>query len=717
MRRRTVLPLTCLLALAAIAIAQEPAGPAVSPGTAAADSLAAAAGDTTAARDPYAAMADSLKAAGNDPDLVDRHIAKLRKAGTLPAAAGLDTLSSAWFRDCTNRPEAGIKADVTKVSYFGSLANSVLAASGGKITDTYRWGWDTYRRQVKTVETRSALAAYDSGELLPFTLTLQASVDWANDLTTNTGGSTNQNKRETRRGGFSIGKSGVATGRVTHSIRAGGYVNDFRSINQQQRNDTNEGEVSAAVRSKLAIAEGLSCAARLYGIKRDGDSNLAGFASPSSTSGDTLGADAYYVRRVATGQITLSQSAFDRRYLDYRRNSNGLIDTTNLPEGASKVIRELEEQDAWSLRWDNILQLGWARVSSKFEHKFAKQQYDLSLVGRKDRSEDLMDLVVAVPAGRDSFAVAYKYQWNWDDQQFADATSSRGRQYLKSRDLAFDWFHTLSRDTELSGRYHAELTQDIAENQFNENDRDRLTQDLRLRLDSDWRRGFSTSLLAEYQVIDDVAIRNTRSVNNNTKRTYEVAPSYSVALRPGLQFSQVFRMYIQYQDYDFADLPASNKDDTYNKRGILGTTVRWSPSERLEAVVKHDFSQKYNGTRTSKDSAGNTFYRRDQDQAINRIELGLSWTAIAWTKDQTLKIQTATYRTKDEVTRFGTPSRVTSNYSGELWIGAVINRSLGPPGGAVNLNARVKRYLAYGPNVTDTSDDYWEADVLASWAF
>ena len=63
--------------------------------------------------------------------------------------------------------------------------------------------------------------------------------------------------------------------------------------------------------------------------------------------------------------------------------------------------------------------------------------------------------------------------------------------------------------------------------------------------------------------------------------------------------------------------------------------------------------------------------------------------------------------------------RVVTAYEagGELWIGAVVKHSWGPKDRPLKIDASVRRYLAYGPNVTDTSDDYWRADVLMSWTF
>jgi hypothetical protein len=546
---------------------------------------------------------------------------------------------------------------------------------------------------------------------------VMASLDWTEDITTNTAGSTNINQREFRRAGVTAAKPRLQTGPVRHNLNAGWFANEQQAINQQQRSDFSEGEFSGAARSGVTVTEGLTLATRLYGIKRDGESTLAGLLSPSSTTGDTLGVGAYYQRNLVQGRLTLTRSNFNRRYLDYRRNSNGLIDTVNIPEGADKIVRELEARDALNLLWDNTLKRGRYQLTARLEHSADRQDYAFSGVGERERSRDNMALRLLAPVGRDSFVVAYRYEWSWDDQRFAGATSSRGRQYRKSREFSLDWFRKIFKRTTLSGRYRTELSQDIAQNMFNENDRDRLAEDARLRLEARWPQRFTATLLTEYQRVDDISIRASRSANNNARRTYEVAPSYRYFFGPRLEFAQIFRMYIQYQDHAFAHLPEVNKNDTFNKRGNVATSVNWKPNDRVGVVIKHDYNQRYNGTRTASDAAGNVLYRRDQQQTINRIELGLNWTAVEWTRSESLKFQTATYRTLDSVERFGTTSSVTDRYSGELWLGATLNRKWGPPSRPLSLDARVRRYLAYGPNVTETSSDYWEADVKLRWTF
>ena len=666
-----------------------------------------------------AAMVDSLLAEGVPETIAQREVNRRKvrwereaRATAVAASGG----GAPLFSGCTNTPEAGVMANVTKVNYFGRLKNSVQVRGGGEITDNYGYGYDTYRRQDKTVETRSADGTYTSGELLPFTLRLEGSINWSEDITTNSGGNTNINRQEQRRAGASASRAGIVTGPTTHTLQAGWFYNEQNAINQGQLNNFNEGEYSGGWRTSTEVLEGVRVGTVVYGIKRDGESLLADFESPSSTTGDTLGAALGYDRLGLRGRVSFDRASFDRRYLDYRRNSNGLIDTTGLEDGVSKVVRELEEQDSVQLDWTNATRLLGINLSASLAHTYDEQRYAQSGVGRKERLRDTMNLKSSFSVGADSFAVAYNYEWSWDDQQFANAVAPRGRQYKKSREITLDWQRDLFRNTRISGRYRTQLVQDIAEDEHNENDRDRLVEEGRLKLDASWSNRFTASLLTEYQRIEDISIRGTRSANNNAKRTFEVSPSYTYIFHENLQFSQTFRMYIQYQDYDFVGFEGVNKEDTYNKRGNLSTTVRWNPTDRLELDIKHDYNQKYNGTRTARDAAGNALYRRDQDQTINRIELAMVYAVVEWSQTESLKLEAATYRTRDLIERYGATINATERYSGELWVGAVVNRTFGSER-PFTVKGRVKRNLAYGPNVTDTSDDYWDADVLVSWRF
>jgi len=675
-----------------------------------------------------AAEADSLATADADSAAADQlSELELRELGLRQRQSGQgeqggaaepDT-SGGIFSNCRNAPEAGVKANVTRINYFARLSNTVDAAGGGTLSDSYSYSYDSYRRQERTVENRSANVNYASGggqdayQLLPVILRLEASTSWSEDINVNSAGSRNVKRSESRRAGLTASRSSLATGPLVQNLTAGWYYNNTVGLNLGVENEQTNTEMSGAVRTGFPLATGLTLATRLYGTQRTGDNALAGIDSPTETQGDTLGVGGYYNGRRLTGKIVFSQADFDRSYLDYRRDANGLVDTTNLAEGVEKIVSELEEKDAWEVSWDNKFNLGRVTFDSRLSHKYDKQQYNQSLVGAKERTDDSVNLTLAFPVGRDSLVFTYKYRWAWDDQQFLNATSSRGRQYKKSRDFTVDWTRRLFRNTDLKGRYRVELSQDIAENQFNENDRDRLTEEGSLELESRLTRGFFASLEGSYLRKDDIAIRSTLSANNNVKRSYEVSPQYRWTISDRVELQQNFRMYIQYQDYVFDALESVRKEDTFNKRGNLASKVTYKPTERVEVIVKHDLNRKFNGTRVATDLAGRESYIRDSEQTISRIELGFTWEVA-----DGISLQTASFRTEDENERFsGSTSSTTTNRSGELWVGTVIDRSWGPQRNPLSFKGRIKRFLAYGPNVTDTSNDYWEADVLLKWSF
>lgn len=676
------------------------------------------------------APADSLAAAGGDTTAVDGTAAALRmrearlrasraERSEAETAASDSTGGEALFYGLQNNPEAGVKANVTKVNYFGRFSNSFAVKGGGRVTDSFGYTYDSYRRQDRTVENRTGNVSYVSGEgerayeLLPVTLRLDASVNWSEDITVNSGGRRNEKRNETRRVGISATRNRLRLGPLVNNVTAGWYYNNTRGENLGEVNDRTDTELSGAIRTGVPLAEGVSLATRIYRTQRTGDNFLAGIESPAETNGDTLGIGGYYKGGLLNGKVVFTQADFDRSYLDYRRNANGLVDTTDIPEGGSKIVEELEEKDAWEIAWDNALTLGSLTFTTKMSHMYDKQQYNQSLVGAKERTKDDVDLKLSFPVGRDSLVVAYGYSWEWDDQRFLDATESRGRQYKKTRKLSLEWIRRLFATTQLKTRYQTDLSQDIAQRQFNENDRDRLTEDLTIGLESRLSPDFFASLETSYLRKDDIAIRSTLSANNNIKETYEVSPQYRWQLSDRVELQQAFRIYIQFQDYVYDTLESVRKDDTFNKRGNLSTKVKWEPNERLEIVVEHVYNKKQNGTRLATDLAGRDTYQRDSDQVINRIEFALKWQVAEW-----IELQTATFRTNDEIERYsGTESSINSNYSGELWVGAVIDRDIGPRTNPLALSGRIKRFLAYGPNVTDTSDDYWEADLLVKWSF
>jgi hypothetical protein len=51
-----------------------------------------------------------------------------------------------------------------------------------------------------------------------------------------------------------------------------------------------------------------------------------------------------------------------------------------------------------------------------------------------------------------------------------------------------------------------------------------------------------------------------------------------------------------------------------------------------------------------------------------------------------------------------------------MWVGAQVRRKWFREN-PLELSAMVRKYNAFGPSVTETSSDYWEADVWLKWEF
>jgi outer membrane receptor for ferrienterochelin and colicin len=211
--------------------------------------------------------------------------------------------------------------------------------------------------------------------------------------------------------------------------------------------------------------------------------------------------------------------------------------------------------------------------------------------------------------------------------------------------------------------------------------------------------------------VKDLSIRESRSSNNNTKDSYEIAPGYTWDVAEGLMLTQSYRLYIQYTDYIYSDLESVSRKDDYNKRGILNTRINWDVTDRLELTLKHDYNKRFNATKTGTDASGTSSYFKDQIQSINKIDLGLKFEAA-----RGVILEAASYRSKDVKDTYGVTTRRTTTFSGEVWVGAKVRKKWGREN-PLELSAAIRKYNAYGPSVTATSADYWDADVWLKWSF
>ncbi|MBE0565896.1 MAG: hypothetical protein IH621_08075, partial [Krumholzibacteria bacterium] len=625
------------------------------------------------------------------------------------AAQSAAAASGPFFVSFVNTPKAGVKASVQQYQYYGEWLTNVGLSGGASFENKLGWSWADYRKQDKTIERREDQLNWNAGALLPLTATILGTWDWSEDRTVNATGYENLAKRDYLRGSLNLAKSRYRTGAFVHTFRGVGTVEDQKSITQNQRNDFTEGTAAAGLQSGLEIAPGVTLAGRLYASGTSGTRSLGERDAPSSASGDTLGVGVYYDRRWAGGRVHVSRANFDKRYLDYRRNANGLVDTTGLPED-QKIVSELEAKDALAMEFENTLRLGRFKLVSSLSRATEDLEYAASGKGLTERQEDRAAAALSFAAGRDSFVVDYGWQYRWDDQRYKNATTYRGRQYSKNRDLGLAWYRTLFRATKMTFRAGQRLGQEIAQDQYNENDKDRLQSDLNLKVERAWS-AFRTQLACDYRQIEDLSIRESRSSNNNLKDNYAIAPAYTWDPAAWLRLTQSYRLDIEYTDYVHSGLESVSRNDDYNKRGNLATQVSVQASERLELVAKHDYNKRFNATKTGEDAAGGSTYFKDKIVTTNKLDLRLTFEAAPG-----VILETATYRQKDITDTFGRTTRTTVQYSGEVWVGAQVRKKWGKTS-PLELAAMVRKFNAYGPSITETSADYWETDVWLKWSF
>ncbi len=612
-----------------------------------------------------------------------------------------------WKRD----PSGTVRAEMRKVQYTGGLNNTIAMKKGASLVDNILYSYETFRQQEKTIERRENSFNFSDSKLLPFKLTVASNWNWSEDQTVNSLGASNLTARDHKMATLNVSKEDLETGFLNHTVSVKANIDDQKSESQNQRNDFTEGKVSGGLQSGCEVFEGISVASRLYGQTVSGDRALGQVVSPSSATTDTLGFGVYMRRGVFSGTFDVARASFEKRYLDFRRNANGLVDT--MDPDVEKIVQELEQKDALALRYHGDIRIDRYHLKTEYSRLTNQHEFLNGGQGLRERLQDTMKVTLSFsPTRHDSISISYKYEWKWDNQRLKGAELFRGRQYDKRRNFDFQWNRKLFANTDLVTKWHQGLTQTVAENQYNDNDRDRLSSDFYTQLKSTLGTGFNTTMVFNAKRIEDLSIREARSSGNNIKDTIELAPGYQWMINSWLSLNQTYRIYIQFTDYLFSNLESVRREDDYNKRGSLATRVTVRPTSRLTVTAAHEGSGKSDANRTRNYAYGNDYYNVNKEQKITRMDLTVRYDASSW-----LTFEGATNRTWDSTDAFGTEETTTTERNGgRVWLGCNVSSDIGRSN-PLRLDLKVKKYRAYGPNVRDISADYWDADVSVAWTF
>lgn len=616
-----------------------------------------------------------------------------------------------FFTSFYNTPKAGLKASVRSTALYSQLSSELNMRRSAKLTNTADWEWEDFRQQEKISQKRNERFAYLSGQALPAYLSVTGSWDWSLDETENNAGLNNTSRRDFKLLDMELAKKKIEAGGFSTDLTATAGMKEQKAINQNIHNDFSEANAAGRIVSAYELADDVKVVGRAFGKKTGGDRSLGTLTSPSSAIEDSVGLKVVYDRRWMSGNVELIRNHYEEEFLDFNRSSLGLIDTSGTV--AKKIVDEMKTRNALTMNLANRVRAGAYGLDTDLTYSTSELAYRANGLGRTERLDQAAHLAVYRASDRDSIAVTYGYGWKWDDQRIKDATENRGRQYAKDRTFDVYWQHLLFRATELTFKYQTSLTQSVAENRFNQNDRDRLREDMVFEISRRWKNGFFADVLMAYKSSEDLSIRSTRSSNNNIKDSYEVAPGYEWPVASWISLNQHFRVNIEYTDYIYSDLESVNKQDDYNKRGVLNTNVTFWPTDRLTVTVKHDYNQRFNATRTKTDATGNSYYHVDDRQRTSQIDLGLRLEVVP----QKLTVEGATFSRLDEKERIGETVALTENQASQVWLGAKFDHTWGPKTKPRKFYVMVKKYYAYGPAVTETNADYWEADAWLNWKF
>ncbi len=250
----------------------------------------------------------------------------------------------------TQTPTARLSSGVRTVRCDAGLASEMVLRNLSTLNATFGWSLEDYRQQDKTVEARNGSLSFSDMSGPRFHKALSLTRNWSEDRTVNTAGNANINRLDFSQALATVDSLIANTGAVRHALRLGGRLDDQKQSSLGIPNDFRERLGSAGLSSRYRPARGVVVVTSAYGERSGGNRTLGSETSSSSASGDTLGAFVGYTRRLLTGSVSARLANFDRRYLDYRRNANGIIDTLG---AVQKIVQELEQNDALALEWRN----------------------------------------------------------------------------------------------------------------------------------------------------------------------------------------------------------------------------------------------------------------------------------------------------------------------------------------------------------------------------
>ena len=658
--------------------------------------------DSTAAA-PDSAATDSTTNSSDAASLSDIGQRVVQNGGADASADSAATASKTveipWYEPFRPTLTTTVQANVSEVGVKGKLSAPVFQSIGATGSVEAEVGRKTYRQFDRDQETESLVGnlsrEFSEGINLKVNFTKRSSFD------------------ENRPAGIDpivleldsedaqanlTGDQVLGNGFSHHWAVAGRFEN-VDQVNRRVRNDRSL--ASAGLTSVWKqTSEEFDLSAR-YGYNRSsGERLIRGVTGDASVEVDTLQTK-FELTGLPRSSVNLAaeRSTFFEERLDFARNANGVVDTTNVadPVGQEREVREGYKVSAQV----DTRPLHFMRLRSSASRDFSETVFRLSREGLVERGSESLDAGATLRhAAAGSLQVDYSYSDRFNDRRAQGNAEFRGRESTRSYSLEAELRQALFAQSDLRLSASQALTQYVFLEQSNNNNRDRLVDQGIGEIKTDALPHTRLTVGGTLRRTQEINLASDRVGNNKEELLYEVRGNYTFDPPGGFRATQTYRLQIVFRD--FVD---SDDRDTFNKQGQVTTRVDYYFASGGSANLEYLADYRSTGSRDEREPVREV-YITDSIREDRRFSAGASMPLAGLTFSANVERGFLDQESG---------SRVTSQERGKLNL-----KSSGQwkfLEGRVTLDLDVERVLQFGPRVREEQADYWVANSVLTVLF
>lgn len=650
--------------------------------------------------DPSTAASDSTTSEGGGlSDLGQQAMQSGAAADTTQTAGTSAKIDLPWYQYFRPTLTTGVQANVSEIGVTGKLSAPVFQSIGATGSITGEIGRTTYRQFDRDQETESLVGNLSRD----FADGIQLKVDFSQRSSFDENRPAgidpivleldSKDARASMTGNHELGSD------FSHHWVVVGRFEDVEQVNRRVRNDrslASAGLTSVWKRSTDAF----DLSAR-YGYNRSsGERLIRGVTDDASVEVDTLQTKLQLSGLPrSTMNFTAERSTFFEERLDFARNANGVVDTTNV---ADPVDQEREVREGYKISAQvDTRPLRFVRLRSTAARDFSETAFRLSREGEVERGSESLDAGATLRhAAAGSLQIDYSFSDRFNDRRAQGNVEFRGRESTRSYSLEAELRQALFAQSDLRLSAGQTLTQYIFLEQGNNNNRDRLVDQGIGEINTDALPHTRLTVGGTLRRTQEINLASDRVGNNKEELLYEVRGNYTFDPPGGFRATQSYRLQIVFRD--FVD---SDDRDTFNKQGQVTTRVDYYFTGGASANLEYLADYRSTGSRDEREPVREV-YITDSIRDDRRISAGAS---------MPLAGLTFSARAERGFLDQEAGTRVTSDERGKL--------SLKSTGqwkflqGRVTLDIDVERVLQFGPRVRDEQADYWVANSVLTVLF